>query len=214
MAIADRRHRDRAARRRLIIATARSLAEREGWDAVTTRRLSNEIEYSQPVLYKHFASMEDIVEAVALEGFGELAETLRTAREGAATPEEALSRVAHAYSDFAAENAVLYDAMFTRATRLRFGAEDTPTELRAGLAELREAIAHVAGVGDVDTLTEVLWAALHGLTTLGRGDRLRPGRDTERIELLVAQFYDASLKTETKTGGADSWLSNSETPER
>ena len=70
MAIADRRLRDRTARRRLITSTARTLAEREGWDAVTTRRLSAEIEYSQPVLYKHFASMEDIVEAVALEGFG------------------------------------------------------------------------------------------------------------------------------------------------
>ena len=76
MGIAERRLRDRDARRRLIIATARALAEREGWDAVTTRRLSTEIEYSQPVLYKHFASMEDIVEAVALEGFGELAEVL------------------------------------------------------------------------------------------------------------------------------------------
>ena len=41
----------------------------------------------------------------------------------------------------------------------------------------------------------MLWAGLHGLTTLGRSDRLRPGRDTERIELLVAQFHDASLKT-------------------
>ena len=46
---------------------------------------------------------------------------------------------------------------------------------------------------DVDTLTEVLWAALHGLTTLGRDDRLRPSHDTERMELLVAQFYDASF---------------------
>ena len=80
MAIAERRLRDRAARRQLIVATARALAEGEGWDAVTTRRLSTEIEYSQPVLYKHFASMEDIVEAVALEGFSELAEALRTAR--------------------------------------------------------------------------------------------------------------------------------------
>ena len=195
MAIADRRLRDRAARRQLIIATARALAEREGWDAVTTRRLSTEIEYSQPVLYKHFASMDDIVEAVALEGFGELAAALRTARRGAAGPEETLRRVAHAYSRFAADNPVLYDAMFTRATRLRFGAEDTPIQLRAGFAELREAVANVAGVRDVDTLTEVLWAALHGLTTLGRSDRLRPGRDTDRIELLVAQVHDASLET-------------------
>jgi Bacterial regulatory proteins, tetR family len=37
----------------LIITTARKLAEAEGWDAVTTRRLSSQIEYSQPVLYKH-----------------------------------------------------------------------------------------------------------------------------------------------------------------
>ena len=192
MAIADRRLRDRTARRRLITSTARTLAEREGWDAVTTRRLSAEIEYSQPVLYKHFASMEDIVEAVALEGFGELAETLRTARRGAGGPGHELRRVAHAYSSFATENPALYDAMFTRATRLRFGAEDIPAPLSAGFAELRAAVASVAGGRDVGTLTEVLWAALHGLTTLGHNARLRPGRESERIELLVAQFYDAS----------------------
>ena len=191
MAIEDRRLRDRAARRRLIAATARSLAEHEGWDAVTTRRLSTEIEYSQPVLYKHFAAMEDIVEAVALEGFGELAETLGAARRGASAPEEELGRVAHAFSRFATENPALYDAMFTRATRLRFGADDTPAPLTAAFAELRAAVGTVADGRDADTLTEVLWAALHGLTTLGRTDRLRPGRDTDRIELVVDQFRAA-----------------------
>lgn len=191
MGVAERRLRDREARRRLITATARTLAEHEGWDAVTTRRLSTEIEYSQPVLYKHFASMEDIVEAVALQGFGELAETLTAARRGEGAPEEALGRIAHAFSSFATENPALYDAMFTRATRLRFGTDDTPAPLSAAFAELRETVAAVAGGQDVDTLTEVLWAALHGLTTLGRNDRLRPGRDTDRIELLVAQFRAA-----------------------
>jgi len=185
MAIADRRLRDRTARRRLITSTARTLAEREGWDAVTTRRLSAEIEYSQPVLYKHFASMEDIVEAVALEGFGELAETLRTARRGAGGHEHELCRVAHAYSSFATENPALYDAMFTRTTRLRFGAKDTPAPLSAGFAELRAAVTSVAGRRDVDTLTEVLWSSLHGLTMLGRSDRLRPGHEPDRIQLLV-----------------------------
>jgi AcrR family transcriptional regulator len=192
VAIEDRRLRDRAARRKLIVSTARALAEREGWDAVTTRRLSNEIEYSQPVLYKHFASMDDIAEAVALEGFGELTEALSAARHEPGGTEEVLSRVAHAYRRFAVENPVLYDAMFTRATRLRFAAEDTPVQLRAAFAELRAAVAAVAGGRDVDTLTEVLWATLHGLTTLERSDRLRPGRDAERVALVVAQFHDAS----------------------
>ena len=188
MSIAERRVRDREARRRLITSTARALAEQEGWDAVTTRRLSTAIEYSQPVLYKHFASMDDIVEAVALEGFTELADSLGAAPRGAATHEEALSRVAHAFSSFAIDNPALYYAMFIRATRLRFGGVDTPAPLTAAFGELREAVAAVVAGRDVDTLTEVLWAALHGLTTLSRGDRLRPGHDADRIELLVAQF--------------------------
>jgi AcrR family transcriptional regulator len=187
MAIADRRLRERAARRRLITTTARAVAEREGWDAVTTRRLSAEIEYSQPVLYKHFTSIEDIVDAVALEGFGELAEALATARR-AGEPDQALSRVAHAYTAFATENPALYDAMFTRPTRLHFAVEDTPAQMSAGFVELREVATTIANGRDLDTLTEVLWAGLHGLTTLSRSGRLRPDLEDGRIQLLVDEF--------------------------
>jgi AcrR family transcriptional regulator len=188
MPIENRRERERSARRRLIITTARTLAEAEGWDAVTTRRLSTEIEYSQPVLYKHFAGMEQIAEAVAIDGFDELADAIRTARSDAGTASDALTRIAHAYLDFARDNPAVYDAMFTRATSLRFAAEDTPAQLTAGFAELRQAISLVADEHDADTLTEVLFAALHGLVTLSRAGRLRPGYDSDRVRLLVKQF--------------------------
>ena len=192
MAIEDRRVRERAARRRLIMNTARAVAEAEGWDAVTTRRLSTEIEYSQPVLYKHFAGMDEIAEAVAIEGFGELADALRAARVSAATAEQALTLIAHAYLDFARDNPALYDAMFSRTTTLRFAVSDTPPPLMAGFAELRDAVAAVAHARaherDHDTFAEVFWAALHGLTTLARANRLRPGCDSDRVKLLVAQF--------------------------
>lgn len=188
MTIEERRARDRAARRRLIASTARKLAESDGWDSVTTRRLSTEIEYSQPVLYKHFSGMEDITAAVAIEGFAEVADALARARAGSNGPADALRRIAHAYIDFARENPALYEAMFTRSTTLRFAVADTPPELSAAFAELREAVAAIAGGRDVDTLTEVFWAALHGLTDLSRSRRLRPAQDSERIELLAAQF--------------------------
>jgi AcrR family transcriptional regulator len=189
MVIESRRERERSARRELIIATARRIAEAEGWDAVTTRRLSTEIEYSQPVLYKHFAGMEQIADAIALEGFGELARAIRTARDGAgAEAATALNRIAQAYLDFARDNPAVYDAMFTRSTGLRFAAEDTPPQLTESFAELRHAVVLVAGESDADSLTEVLFAALHGLVTLNRGGRLRPGFDSERLELLVTQF--------------------------
>jgi AcrR family transcriptional regulator len=188
MPIKDRRERERAARRRLIITTARQLAEAEGWDAVTTRRLSTEIEYSQPVLYKHFTGMEQIADAVAIDGFAELADVCSAASSGAGTASDALTRVAHAYLDFVRDNPAVYDAMFTRATTLRFAAQDTPPQLEAAFAELRQAVGLVADEQDADALTEVLWAALHGLVTLSRAGRLRPGYDSERLQLLVNQF--------------------------
>lgn len=188
MAFEDRRERERAARRRLIVTTARKLAEADGWDAVTTRRLSTEIEYSQPVLYKHFTGMEQIADAVAIDGFGEIADVMRAARLRAGTAGDALARIAHAYLDFARDNPAVYDAMFTRATTLRFAAQDTPPQLTAAFAELHQAVGVIAGEQDADALTEVFWAALHGLVTLSRAGRLRPGYDSDRLQLLVNQF--------------------------
>jgi AcrR family transcriptional regulator len=186
MTIEDRRARERAARRQLITATARTLAEQEGWDAVTTRRLSTEIEYSQPVLYKHFSGMEDIVASVAVQGFGELGGALSAARCGAADGRDALARVAHAFIGFARDNPALFDAMFIRTTTLPFAAEDTPAELNAAFAELRAAVDLVAGTRDPDTLAEVVWASLHGLITLDRSGRLRPDHHAERVDTLIA----------------------------
>lgn len=188
MAISDRRARERAAQRRLITSTARKLAEAQGWEAVTTRRLSTEIEYSQPVLYKHFANMDRIVESVAVEGFGELTEALSEARSGTTNKKEALRRVAHAFIRFAHDNPALFEAMFIRTTTLKFASPDTPPELIAAFAELREAVSAVAGARDADTLAEVLWAALHGLVTLDRNGRLRPQCQRERVDLLVEEF--------------------------
>lgn len=185
MAIEDRRERERADRRRLIVTTARTLAEAEGWDAVTTRRLSTEIEYSQPVLYKHFAGMEQIAEAVALDGFVELADAIRTAADGSG---DELTRVARAYLDFARDHPAVYDAMFTRTTTLHFAAQDTPPQLGAAFAALSEAVGRAAEKSDADTLTEVFWAALHGLVILSRTGRLREGYESARLRLLVDQF--------------------------
>ena len=188
MAIEDRRERERAARRRLIITTARNLAEAEGWDAVTTRRLSTEIEYSQPVLYKHFTGMEQIADAIAIEGFGELAEVMRAARSGGGAASDALTRIAHAYLDFARDNPAVYDAMFTRATTLRFAAADTPPQLAAAFAELRHAVGLVAGEARCRRAHRGVLGRVARIGHPQSHRRLRPGHDSERLRLLVEQF--------------------------
>ncbi|MCP9990137.1 TetR/AcrR family transcriptional regulator [Streptomyces albogriseolus] len=193
MSVQERKQRERAERERLIVATARQLAEEQGWDAVTTRRLAERIEYSQPVLYSHFRGKREIIGAVALEGAAELAAELRAASAGAAVPEEGVrgrvTALARAYLDFAERNPAVYDAMFQLDGGLVFAAEETPEALKDGFAALSETLRDVTGEGvEAGLLTEVFWASLHGLATLSRAGRLPVGDAERRVRLLVSRL--------------------------
>jgi AcrR family transcriptional regulator len=157
-------------------------------NAVTTRRLAAEIEYSQPVLYSHFKGKDAIMAAVAVEGFAELAAALAAARASAATPRQAVADVAAAYTTFADQRPALYDAMFTLAVALPFASQDVPTDLARGFAELAEAVRPFAGDADLETLAETFWSGLHGLVTLMRSGRLRRAGHDQRLAVLVERF--------------------------
>ena len=123
-----RREHDRAQRHARIVTAARTLAEAEGWDAVTTRRLADSIEYSQPVLYSHFENRDAIVAAVAVEGFAELAASLQHATTDTPSPNNALESIPAPTFAFAISKPALYNAMFTLAT-LPFGQPERPAAI-------------------------------------------------------------------------------------
>ncbi|MGR8960024.1 TetR/AcrR family transcriptional regulator [Rhizobium leguminosarum] len=189
MGIAERKSRERAGREERIVAAARAVAESEGWDAVTIRRLAKEIEYSQPILYSHFANRDAIVAAVAVEGFKELATVLQEAAGGANGRREALMDVAMAYFAFALSRPALYQAMFILPTQLQFAEAETRSELRAGFDAIAAAVSPFCA--DVEIVTETFWAALHGLAELERSGRIRPGMRDKRIALVVQAIVDA-----------------------
>ncbi|BBC93509.1 TetR/AcrR family transcriptional regulator [Streptomyces griseofuscus] len=188
MTIQTRRERERAERRQLIVTAARELAEAEGWDAVTTRRLAAEIEYSQPVLYSHFKGKDAIMAAVAVDGCADLATELRQARAGADGVRASLAAVARTYTAFARRRPALYDAMFTHLVDLPFATPEAPAPLRDAFGELLAAVAPVSTEEDAGLLTETFWAALHGLATLMRSGRLPEWAHERRLELLVDRF--------------------------
>lgn len=186
MSVQERKERERAARERLIVATARELAEQQGWDAVTTRRLAERIEYSQPVLYSHFRGKREIIGAVALEGATEMAAFLRAATSAEDDPRARVAALARAYLDYAARNPAVYDALFQLDGGLAYAQEDTPEPLKDAFAALIETLGEVAGDGvDPGLFTEVFWSSLHGLATLTRAGRLLPEYAEPRVELLV-----------------------------
>lgn len=185
-AINERRDRERAHRHQLIITAARELAETEGWDAVTTRRLAERVEYSQPVLYSHFDGKTAIVGAVALDGFSELAGQLRRAREG--SPTSALRAVGRAYLDFATERPALYEAMFVLPTDVKFASAETPAPLRDCFEEFVSCFREANERREL--FAEVVWSALHGMAVLSASDRIPSAAQDQRLDFLVTRFTD------------------------
>lgn len=187
MGVQARKVRERHERERRIVDCARTIADSEGWTAVTTRRLANEIEYSPPVLYGHFPDGRDgIVGAVATVGFADFA---RAMRKVLAAEEEAgtrLRRFIEAYLDFATTNPATYEAMFSMPLPVRFADESTPTELRDAFEVLVTAVG--GRPGDAETRAELLWSTLHGIAVLTQGQRLRPDGAYARIDALAELF--------------------------
>lgn len=188
MGFQERRERERTERRQAILGAAREIAEREGWEAVTTRRLSERIEYSQPVLYSHFAGKNAIVAGVAVQGFAELSRAMAQQAADAPHPSAALEAVSRAYLDFAEEHPALYEAMFSLATDLPFADPHTPQPLRDAFAALRDALEAATGGRDIEIRTELAWSTLHGLVTLTRASRLPAQNHQRRLELLLSQL--------------------------
>jgi len=184
-AISERRERERAQRHQLIITAARELAETEGWEAVTTRRLAERVEYSQPVLYSHFNGKDAIVSAVAMDGFSELAAHLRRARQAAPEPGQALRAVCRAYLEFATERPALYQAMFILPTNLKFASAETPPPLRAAFGEF---VSCFRPDKRRELFAEVIWSALHGMAVLSDSGRIPPDGQEERLDFLVTRI--------------------------
>ena len=183
--IAQRKLRDRQARRAQILSAARRIAELEGWSSVTVRRLSDEIAYSQPVLYSHFGSRDGILAAVAVEGFQDLGLALEKARKRVKRGNPVES-VAAAYLEFAASSPALYEAMFSLNVSVLFDDPATPPELRFGFSQLLELFQKQNAKPEV--LSELFWASLHGIAELTRTKRLPPSRQKERLRVLVELF--------------------------
>ncbi|TDK31254.1 TetR/AcrR family transcriptional regulator [Rhizobium deserti] len=192
MGISERREREKAEREQRIVGAARMLAEQDGWASVTIRRLAQEIEYSQPVLYAHFENRDAIVGAVALEGFGELAPTLRKSALKGATSRQALEDVATAYLEFAFERPAVYEAMFILPSGLRFAKSDTPHVLRETFGAMMAVVEPLCT--DVEIATEAFWATLHGLAELERHGRIRSSHRKERMRHIVDMFAGRHLR--------------------
>jgi AcrR family transcriptional regulator len=169
MGIVERREREREEVRRKILDAARELFVSEGYEKVTMRAIAEAIEYSPTTIYNHFEDKDDLVQALCQEDFARLLSAL-TATGLPQNPVERIRQLGLAYCRFGIAYPNHYRFMFMTPAKFEGGHQPSDPGVKSfGL--LREAVAQAISArcfrpGNVDTMAQVLWSAIHGAVAL------------------------------------------------
>ena len=179
MGIKQRRERERQAIRQSILSAARAIAAEEGWQAVTTRKVAERIEYSQPTIYEYFENKEAILLALLHYGYERMLLVMQQAARGTEDPEERVLALSEAYWNFAFTSPELYQVMHG-LKGVTFGQPDAPLEARQTFALMRESLQNWAQATGTDfprpnDAVDALWGVVHGLVSLAMDGRIAQG---------------------------------------
>ncbi|WP_120344124.1 TetR/AcrR family transcriptional regulator [Paraburkholderia fungorum] len=111
MGIAERKNRQKQALRERILDAARRIVMREGFAALSMRKIADAIEYSPATLYLHFASRDEIARALCAEGYAQLLETFVPLAQ-IADPTARLKALGRAYVAFGVAHPETYRLIF------------------------------------------------------------------------------------------------------
>ncbi len=166
----QRREREREELREQILDVAMNILIKEGYDAVTIRRLADEIAYTPGALYSYFKDKEEIIFALVLRAAKHLTLVFR-AVESINNPLERLWAIGRAYITFAMEHQEYYDLMFIMSTPIQKMAETEYTEGHAAFFILRSTVHDCMQQGylpkaDDDVAAFAMWSFVHGSVSL------------------------------------------------
>ena len=184
-------------RRALIDAAVSAIAKR-GVDALNLRQLAARAGVTPGAPYHHFTDREELLAAIAEEGFGRLGAELIAGRDAAGDEASArLEALGRAYINFAISCPGYFRVMFHGD-----GKSSGPSApgLRA-FHLLRDAVlacqeAGTAPAGDPSALVLTAWSAVHGFATLWVDGALpfegmRPQQMAPELGRLLARMFAA-----------------------
>ncbi|MBP3943975.1 TetR/AcrR family transcriptional regulator [Sphingobacteriaceae bacterium WQ 2009] len=170
MTIAARKLRQQEELKKSILEASWEIVVSEGWAALSIRRIAEAIEYSVPVVYKHFENKDAIVEYFTLEGFRLLAKDLTAAVDNQICSKGKIQSIAQAYWNFAVTHQKHYEIMFGLGIpkcEVVNSAIEMKTTVHIMISVIEEAIAK-NNKKDVDSLLKfkTFWSILHGIVAI------------------------------------------------
>lgn len=95
-----------------ILEAAYKIVKEEGWQALSMRKIADEIEYTAPIIYEYFSNKEAILAELNKKGFYYLAKEMEEAAKQHELPGDQLEAMWMAYWNFAFKKKELYQLMF------------------------------------------------------------------------------------------------------
>jgi AcrR family transcriptional regulator len=109
----ERRQKEKEEIKQRILEAAKKIAAKEGWNALTIRKIADEIEYTPPIVYEYFENKEDLISEIVFNGFYTMNEKFLVAKESSTDSKKLIESVSMIFWDFAFENKELYRLMFS-----------------------------------------------------------------------------------------------------
>lgn len=153
---------------RALVTAARRILESEGPAALSLRAVAREAGVSPAAPYHHFKDKNELLEAVAHEGWMQLGAEVAKARSEASSEHSALSEIGVTYVAFARQNPALYRVMYDNM-RDRTEMPEHAKDEASGWTQVECAIIDAGGNPDPSELqlaTIAAWCAAHGLAEM------------------------------------------------
>jgi AcrR family transcriptional regulator len=189
--------------RQLILDAAAAIIEANGLAGLSAREIARRIGYSPGTIYNMFENLDDVVLNVEGRVLDALDERLAAELAKGGDQTTLVMRLAQAYLAFTHERPKLWNLLFEHYMP---GGTDTPPWYQEKLERLMSRVeTAVAPIYPPDAVLErqraarVLWAGVHGITSLSTANKLA-NVTSEAAALLVSDLihnYLAGVKVNT-----------------
>jgi len=176
-----------------ILEASKTIVLKEGWQAVSIRKIADAIGYSLPVVYNHFESKDAILEEFVKQGFEMLSNVMLTTKGNEVEPKQQLIAMAKAYFNFAFEQREYYQMMFGLGMPScdRVNQISEIGKFGSILIDTIQKLNHVQTVTEQTILKfHTLWSILHGLSSINMVNMTAtPDEMQQRVLLDAVQGF-------------------------
>lgn len=157
--------------RQEIMNAAREMFVTEGFERVSMRRIAEKINYSPTTIYLYFDDKADLLRQICERTFRQLELSVKSISKSSKDPVEKLRLGINEYINFGLAHPDEYDLVFISPLPVSKDQDFQFSNGKEAFDTLRSAVRECVEAGviknrEVETVSQTLWAGMHGVTSL------------------------------------------------